>query len=89
MDIKIAFFFFFFYGDFDETIYMVQLYKTSRLVPKVNLVDDCIYHTFYGTKRLLAKNFEMKVFGYASLIWGIQIDQDRSRRILRFSQETS
>jgi len=79
----------------------------------MNLVDDCVYHKFSGskytllvlyvddillaindigmlhkTKRFLSRNFEMKDFGDASFVLGIQIHRDWSRGILGLSQRS-
>ena len=42
----------------------------------------------HNTKRFLTKNFEMKDFGNASFVLGIQIHRDRSRGILGLSQKS-
>ena len=42
----------------------------------------------HETKRFLSKKFEMKYFGDASFVLGIQIHQDRSRGILGLSQKS-
>ena len=39
------------------------------------------------TNKFLSKNFEMKNFGNASYVLGIQIYQDRSKNILGLSQK--
>ena len=42
----------------------------------------------HDTKRFLANSFEMKDFGDASFVLGIQIHWDRSRDILGLSQKS-
>jgi len=79
----------------------------------MNLVDDCVYHKFSGskyiflvlyvddvllatndigmlheTKRFLPRNIEMKDFGDASFVLGIQIHLDQSRSIQGLSQRS-
>ena len=71
---------------------------------EMNMVNDCIYHKFSGskhiylvlyvddilheTKKFLSKKFEMKYLGDASFVLHIQIHRDRSRGILGLSQKS-
>ncbi|GKE55041.1 retrovirus-related pol polyprotein from transposon TNT 1-94 [Tanacetum coccineum] len=73
----------------DQCIYLKL--SESKLIILVLYVDDIIpasndLNMLYETKRFLSKNFEMKNLKEASYVIGIEIYQDRSRRILGVSQ---
>ena len=74
----------------DDCIY--HKFSGIKYIILVLYVDDILLATndiglLHETKRFLSKQFEMKDFGDASFVLGIQIYRDRSRGILKLSQK--
>ena len=61
---------------------IILLYVDDMLLASNNMGMIC------ETKQFLSKKFDMKDFGEASYALGIEIDQDRSRRLLGLSQKS-
>lgn len=73
----------------DQCIY--HKVSGSEYIIPVLCIDDILLPSsdislLHETKKLLSKRFEMKDFGNASFVLGIQIDWDRSKGILRLLQ---
>ena len=71
---------------------MYHKFCGSKHIFLVLYVDDILLANndiglLHETRTFLSKNFEMKDFGDASFVLGIQIYQDRSRCILGLSQK--
>ncbi|CAM8900416.1 unnamed protein product [Rhodiola kirilowii] len=65
----------------------------SKFIFLVLYVDDILLATndvmlLHDTKKFLSNNFEMKDFGEASFVIGVQIHRDHSKGILGLSQRT-
>ncbi|CAM8880620.1 unnamed protein product [Rhodiola kirilowii] len=75
----------------DECVY--HKFCGSKFIFLVLYVDDILLAIndvmlLHDTKKFLSNNFEMKGFGEASFVLGVQIHRDRSRGILGLSQRT-
>jgi hypothetical protein len=74
----------------DNCIY--AKFRSGKFIFLILYVDDILLSSsdvslLLETKRFLSSNFDMKDFGEASFVLGIEIHRDRRKRVLGYSQK--